>query len=90
VELPKKPLDRCGSVVGSGKTCCNGSSLVPTLTRNRTADLELLLTLDITQHVESVWEVPLGAVVQGLLVPGEAVGVFLEHHCVVDGVEDTC
>jgi len=43
--------------------------------------------LDTTRHVESVCIVPLGAGVLQQLVPGEAVGVIIDHRCVADGVE---
>ena len=42
--------------------------------------------LDTTQRVESVYEVPLGAGVLRLRVPGVAVGVIIDQHCVADGV----
>jgi len=42
--------------------------------------------LDTTRRVESVCEVPLGAGVLRLLVPGVAVGVIIDHRCVADGV----
>jgi len=42
--------------------------------------------LDTTQCVESVCEVPPGAGVLQLLVPGEAVGVIIDRRCVADGV----
>jgi len=45
VEPAKTPLLRCGSVFSWGKTLCNGSRLVPNQTRNRAADMDLLLTL---------------------------------------------
>jgi hypothetical protein len=45
--------------------------------------------LDKTRRVESVYMVPLGAGVLRLLVPGVAVGVIIDRHCVVDGVEAT-
>jgi hypothetical protein len=41
---------------------------------------------DTTGHVE----VPLGAGVLRLLVPGLAVGVFIDRRCVADGVDVTC
>jgi len=41
--------------------------------------------LNITRHVE----VPPGAGVLRLLVPGVAVGVFIDRRCVVGGVEVT-
>jgi len=43
--------------------------------------------LDTTQHVESVCEVPPGAGVLQLLVPGVAVGVIIDRRCVADGVD---
>jgi hypothetical protein len=43
--------------------------------------------LDTTRRVESVCLVPLGAGVLRLLVPGMAVGVIIDCHCVADGVE---
>ena len=42
--------------------------------------------LDTTRRVESVCGVPLGAGVLRLLVPGVAVGVIVDSHCVADGV----
>jgi len=45
--------------------------------------------LDTTRHVESVWKVPLGTGVLRLLVPGVAVGVFIDRRSVADGVEAT-
>ena len=45
--------------------------------------------LDTTRRVESVCEVPPGAGVLRLLVPGMAVGVFIDRRCVADGVEVT-
>jgi len=42
--------------------------------------------LDTTRHVESVCEVPLGAGVLRLLVPGMPVGVIIQRRCVADGV----
>jgi len=42
--------------------------------------------LDTTQHVESGCDVPLGAGVLRLLVPGVAVGVIIDRCCVADGV----
>jgi hypothetical protein len=42
--------------------------------------------LDTTRRVE----VPPGAGVLQLLVPSVAVGVFVDHRCVADGVEVTC
>jgi len=44
---------------------------------------------DTTRRVESVCMVPLGAGVLPLLVPGVAVGVFIDSRCVADGVEVT-
>jgi len=41
--------------------------------------------LDTTRRVE----VPPGAGVSRLLVPGVAVGVYVDRHCVVDRVEVT-
>jgi hypothetical protein len=41
--------------------------------------------LDTTRRIE----VPPGAGVQRLLVPGVAVGVFVDRRCVADGVEVT-
>ena len=45
--------------------------------------------LDTTRRVESVCMVPLGDGVLRLLVPGVAVGVIIDHRCVVDGVKVT-
>jgi len=42
--------------------------------------------LDTRRPAESVCEVPLGAGVLRLLVPGVAVGEIFDHHCVEDGV----
>jgi hypothetical protein len=42
--------------------------------------------LDTTRRVE----VPPGAGVLRLVVPGVAVGVFVDRQCVADGVEVTC
>jgi len=42
--------------------------------------------LDSTRRVDSVGEVPLGAGVLRLLVPGLAVGLIIDHRCVGDGV----
>jgi len=42
--------------------------------------------LDTMRRVESVCEVPPGAGVLRLLVPGVAVGVIIDRRCVVDGV----
>jgi len=46
--------------------------------------------LDTTPHLESVCEIPPGAGVEWLLVPGVAVGVFIDRHCAAGGVEVTC
>jgi len=43
--------------------------------------------LHTTRHIESVCEVPLGAGVFQLLVPGVAGGVIIDRHCVADGVK---
>jgi len=45
--------------------------------------------LDTTWRIESVCEVPPGAGVQQLLVPGVVVWVFIDHHCIADMVEVT-
>jgi hypothetical protein len=45
--------------------------------------------LDTTRCVESVCEVPPGAGVLRLLVPGMAGGVISVHRCVADGVTVT-
>jgi len=45
--------------------------------------------LDTLQRVESACEVAPGAGVLPLLVPGIAVGVFIDGRCVADGVEVT-
>jgi hypothetical protein len=45
--------------------------------------------LDKTRRVEPVCAIPLGAGVLRLLVPSVAVGVIIDHRCVVDGVEVT-
>jgi len=45
--------------------------------------------LDTTRRVGSLWEVPPGAGVLKLVVPGMAVGVFIDRRCVADGVEAT-
>jgi len=45
--------------------------------------------LDTTRHIQSVCEVPIGAGVLQLLVPSVAVGVIIDHHGIVDGVEVT-
>jgi len=42
--------------------------------------------LDTTRRVESLCEVPLGAGGLRLLVPGVAVGVIIDRHCVADRV----
>jgi len=42
--------------------------------------------LDTTRRIESVCEVPLGAGVLQLLVPGVGVGVSIDCRCVADGV----
>jgi len=42
--------------------------------------------LDTMRRVDSVCEVPLGAGVLWLLVPGVAVGVIIHRRCVADGV----
>jgi len=46
--------------------------------------------LDTTPHLESVCEIPPGAGVEWLLVPGVVVGVFIDCHCAAGGVEVTC
>jgi len=43
--------------------------------------------LDTTRRLESVCKVPPGAGVLRLLVTGVAVGVFIDHRCLVDGEE---
>jgi len=43
-------------------------------------------SLDTTRRVESVCEVPAGAGVLRLCVPGMVVGVIIHHRCVGDGV----
>jgi hypothetical protein len=43
--------------------------------------------LDTTQRVESVCEVPPGAGVLRLFVPGMAVGVIIDRRCVADWVK---
>jgi hypothetical protein len=43
--------------------------------------------LDTTRRVESVCMVSLGAGVLRLLVPGMAVGVTIDHHCIADAVK---
>jgi len=43
--------------------------------------------LHTTRLVESACELPQGAGVPRLLVPGVAVGVFVRRRCVADGVE---
>ena len=45
--------------------------------------------LDTTRHLASVCVVLLGAGVLRVLVPGVAVGVIIDRHCVADGVEVT-
>jgi hypothetical protein len=45
--------------------------------------------LDTTRRVESACEVPPGAGVLRLLVPGMAVGVIIDRRCVADGVRVT-
>jgi hypothetical protein len=45
--------------------------------------------LDATRCVESECEVPPGAGVLRLHVPGMAVGVIIDRHCVADGVTVT-
>jgi len=45
--------------------------------------------LDTTRRVESVCEVPPGAGVLRLLIPGIAVGVIIDRRCVADGVTVT-
>jgi len=45
--------------------------------------------LDETRRIESACIVPLRAGVLRLLVPGVVVGVFIDHRCVVNGVEVT-
>jgi len=45
--------------------------------------------LDIMRCIESICKFPLGAGMLQLLVPGEAVGVFIDHRSVVNGVEVT-
>jgi len=46
--------------------------------------------LDTTRRIESVGKVPPGAGVLRLLIPGMAVGVFIDRRSVADGVEVTC
>jgi len=46
--------------------------------------------LDTMRRIESACEVPLGAGVLRLLVPGVAVGVIIDRRCVADGVELAC
>jgi len=46
--------------------------------------------LDTTRLVGSVCEVPLGDGVLQLRVPCVAVGVFMDHRCVGDGVISGC
>jgi len=58
------------------------------LSRPRRGEGEITMPdagLDTTRRVE----VPLGAGVLRLLVPGVAVGVFVDRRCVADGVEVT-
>ena len=43
--------------------------------------------LDATRRIESVCQVPTGAGVLRLLVPGVVVGVFIDHRSVAEGVE---
>ena len=45
--------------------------------------------LNTTQWVDSACEVPPGGGVLRLLVSGIAVGIFIDLHCVVGGVEVT-
>jgi len=45
--------------------------------------------LDTMRRVESVCEVPPGAGVLQLLIPGKAVGVIINCRCVADGVTVT-
>jgi hypothetical protein len=45
--------------------------------------------LDTTRRVESVCEVPPGAGVLRVLVPGMGVGVIIDRCCVADGVTVT-
>jgi len=45
--------------------------------------------LNTMRRVEPVCVIPLGAGVLRLLVPGMAVGVIIDRHCVADGVEVT-
>jgi len=42
--------------------------------------------LDTMRCIGSVYEVPLSAGVLRLVVPGMAVGVFIDRRCVADGV----
>jgi hypothetical protein len=42
--------------------------------------------LDTMRRVESACEVPPGAGLLQLLIPGMAVGVIIDRHCVADGV----
>jgi len=46
--------------------------------------------LDTTRRVGSVGEVPPGAGVLRLLVPGVAVGVLIDRRCVMGGLGATC
>jgi len=57
VEPAKTPRVLCGSVFRWRKTRCNGSSSVQTWTRNRTANLEPLLTLDHTRNTDNDSEI---------------------------------
>jgi len=50
----------------------------------------LVAGLDTSRCVESVHEVPPGAGMLRLLVPGVAIGVLIESHCVLHAVEVTC
>jgi len=45
--------------------------------------------LDTTRSVESACVILLGAAVLRLHVPGVAVGVMIDRHCVADGVKVT-
>jgi hypothetical protein len=46
--------------------------------------------LDTTGHIESVCMVAVEAGVLILLLPGVAVGVIIDHHCVADSVDVWC
>jgi len=46
--------------------------------------------MDTMRWVLSVFEVPLGAGMLGLFVPGVVVGVFIDIRCVPDGVGVMC